>query len=275
MSAWIDGVPLGDDTLSALRALHYGDGVFRTLLLSDGRYDALDLQLARLQHDARRLDLALPANLPAQLGAVAKQYNGVNIVKVLLSRRSAGRRGYAPQPGPSSLLLFVDSAPPPHPRAWGSGVVVRRSPLQLAAQPQLAGIKHLNRLEQVLACSGWAADQDEALMCDQRGRLISGTRSNLFVVIDGQVQTPALDRCGVAGVTRDRVIATAAALGIDYRITELRAAALARASELFLSNSVFGIWPVGRVDARRWSAPGPVTRQLAVGLAHPALALCG
>lgn len=271
MSIWLDGTPLAADTLSALRALHYGDGVFRTLLLSGGRYDALERQLARLARDAHALDLQLPGDLEAQLAAVAAQHGATHIVKILVSRRSHGRRGYASVPGPCSVLLFVDPAPPPHPYAWRQGVVLRHSPLRLAIQPQLAGIKHLNRLEQVLASRNWAADQDEALLSDLQGRLISATRSNLFVVIDGVLQTPDLSDCGVAGVTRDRVISVAADCGIDCRVNALWPADLARASELFLSNSVFGLWPVGRVDTQHWHAPGPVTRSIAASLAHPAL----
>jgi 4-amino-4-deoxychorismate lyase len=141
--------------------------------------------------------------------------------------------------------------------AYARGVRTRMCTLRLAEQPQLAGMKHLNRLEQVLARAEWNDPAiAEGLLCDAGGRLVSATMANLFAVIDGELVTPPLGRCGVAGVARAEILAHAA------RVAErdMRLADLQRASEVFLSSSVRGVVPVQSLDEWRW-APGTVTRQ--------------
>jgi 4-amino-4-deoxychorismate lyase len=129
--------------------------------------------------------------------------------------------------------------------APNSGVCVRVCRQQLAEQPALAGMKHLNRLEQVLARAEWSDPQiAEGLMLDQRARLIEGTMSNIFLVRDGVVRTPQLHRCGVAGVMRQIVMEQLVAV----TETDLVLDDVIAADEVFLTNSVIGIWPVVRID---------------------------
>ena len=143
-------------------------------------------------------------------------------------------------------------------RAESQGIRVRVCELRLAEQPRLAGLKHLNRLEQVLARAEWADPAiAEGLMLDTAGRVVCATMANVFAVIDGALVTPALDRCGVAGVARAEVLATQ----VRAQVRDLRLDELLDADEVFLTSSVRGILPVQAVGDKVF-APGPVTRAL-------------
>jgi 4-amino-4-deoxychorismate lyase len=119
----------------------------------------------------------------------------------------------------------------------------------LAEQPTLAGIKHLNRLEQVLARAEWSDPAiAEGLMLDQSSRLIEGTMSNVFLVRGGVVYTPRLHRCGVAGIVRELVLQRLAAECAPVREADLTLDDVSAADEVFLTNSLIGIWPVLKID---------------------------
>jgi 4-amino-4-deoxychorismate lyase len=127
---------------------------------------------------------------------------------------------------------------------------------RLPLDPRLAGLKHLNRLHQVLARAEVdAAGADEGLCLDASGRVACATAANVFAVVDGVVRTPAIEAAGVAGVARAALLADAG-FGADVEIGELQPADLARASEIFLSNAVRGVMPVCELDGRSLSV-GP------------------
>jgi 4-amino-4-deoxychorismate lyase len=131
------------------------------------------------------------------------------------------------------------------------GVSVRWCRATLGENPQLAGIKHLNRLEQVLARAEWDDDADaEGLMCDCRGRVIAGTMTNLFVYAGGRLLTPRLDTCGVAGTVRAVVLRLAAQLDIEVAETDLGVSDVHCADGLFLTNALIGVWPVRMLGGR-------------------------
>jgi 4-amino-4-deoxychorismate lyase len=133
---------------------------------------------------------------------------------------------------------------------------------RLSRQPLLAGLKHLNRLEQVIARSEWQdTEHAEGLMLDQAGRVIEGVFSNLFLVRDGVLITPDLKRCGVAGVMRAELLFQAESLGIPTQITDIPLEQLQWADEVFVCNSVYGVWPVHACAALSWPV-GPLTRKL-------------
>lgn len=254
------------------RGLHFGDGVFRTCLIYDSQVIDIAMQIDKVTSDARRLGLDPPAAplLSAEAAMLARG-TGHGLLKILLTR-GGGERGYRARLAGADRLLCRYPATA-HPAShWGRGIRAIRSDFRLAAQPALAGIKHLNRLEQVLASRGWPAGVDEALVGDADGRPLCGTRTNLFWVRGGVLRTPALDRCGVAGLMRDKVLAAAAALGVPAQVAPGSWAELQAAEEAFVTNSVIGIWPLASLDARAWRAPGPVTRRLDGQLRHPRLA---
>ncbi len=267
-----DGVEI-DARVAGSRALHYGDGVFRTVLYAHGALVDWDRHVAKLAADCAALHLAMPDSVQLALDArKAVGGHGDAIVKIIVARKAA-ERGYRSAGLASECWIVASSAPPENPAACRTGIRVEISEVTLATQPLLAGIKHLNRLEQVLASRDWPADVDERLMCDAQGQLICGSRSNLFCVSDQRLLTPALNHCGVAGIMRGKLIDLAQARGVNVSIQPLSRGDLQNADEVFICNAVIGLWPVRALDAQHWSAPGPLTRRLMQALAHPRVAL--
>lgn len=254
----------------ALRGLHYGDGVFRTGLIWQGRILDADRHIDHLCRDAAQLGMQAPpaALLASELAETVLPGRGV--LKLMLSR-IAGGRGYRPSGSGADRLMFRYEAPAYPSRLWEQGVRLADSAVNLSANPRLAGAKHLNRLEQVLASTALDAEAEELLQFDEAGHVIGGTRSNLFWGRAHRLLTPSLERCGVAGVMRARVLEAAAALGIECRIVAGTRQDLLQADEIFLSNSLIGLWPVCRYGRRRLPAPGALCARLDRALAHPRL----
>jgi 4-amino-4-deoxychorismate lyase len=243
------------------RGLAFGDGIFRTLAIVAGRPRNWTWHYRRLAADCASLGLPLPAEalLLEELRRVAP---GDAAAKIILTRGES-QRGYAPAADARPTRVVAAFALPAYPPGHGrEGVRVRRCTLVLGEQPRTAGAKTLNRLENVLARSEWNDPGiAEGLLGDAAGRVVEGTMSNVFVVSKGTIATPGLTRCGVVGAQRERIRALAAAAGLpcverDVHWEELRAA-----EEVFLANSLIGIWPVAAMDERRWSV-GAVTRRL-------------
>ena len=125
--------------------------------------------------------------------------------------------------------------------------------LRLAHQPALAGIKHLNRLENVLARAEWNDPEiAEGLLQDSAGNVIGGTMSNLFLLARDVLLTPDLGRCGVAGVTRERVIEAARRNGITCRVAAVSLEEVLNSTEAILVNSLIGAWRIRQLGAVTW-----------------------
>lgn len=266
-AALLNGAPAGGELLLS-RGLHYGDGVFRTLLKYDGQLVDSRLQIIKLCHDAAALGLDADAEqLRGEAEAVAAA-GARGVVKLLLLRAGAGRgyRGDSRQADRLALCYPLPEYPADH---WRQGITAFRADLKLGRQPLLAGIKHLNRLEQVLGSRDWPEGAAEGILCNEQLMPVCGTRSNLFWVRGGRLHTPALDACGVAGVMRDKVLACAAALGIAAEIGSRPWHELSEADEAFVTNSLIGVWPLRSLEQRSWTAPGVLTRKLMTALRHP------
>ncbi|MBS7661202.1 aminodeoxychorismate lyase [Pseudomonas lalucatii] len=261
MLSWIDGRPA--ELLSVRdRGLAYGDGLFETIAVSGGRPALLERHLARLAEGCVRLQLPLEAtSLRNELLAFSQQL-GEGVAKLILTRGD-GLRGYAPPQPAMTRRLLLGGPKPAYPSQHAEqGVHLFPCATRLAEQPLLAGLKHLNRLEQVLARGEWQDDEHaEGLMLDAAGRVIEGVFSNLFLFKDGTLLTADLSRCGVAGVMRAELLAQAATLGMACEVRDLDLAELLGADEVFMCNSLYGVWPVRRLRDRDWPV-GPLTRKL-------------
>jgi len=267
VSVLIDGIAA--DVVSALdRGLHFGDGVFETIACLHGRPRFLSLHLERLAHGCGALGFSPPAAelLRKEIERLAGAQER-SIVKLIVTRGPAVVRGYAVSGREQATRVAIRYPwPVEDPALQQQGVSVRVAAMRLGENPALAGLKHCNRLEQILARGEpGAAAADEALMLSRSGNLVSGTMTNLFLV-DGpprspRLRTPAVDLCGVAGVMRRVVLREAARSGIPAMECTLGSADLAAASEIFLTNARVGVWPVGRLEERTLT-PGPVTRRL-------------
>ncbi|QKZ06060.1 aminodeoxychorismate lyase [Pseudomonas eucalypticola] len=261
MFSWVDGQPA--DTLAVKnRGLAYGDGVFETIAVKAGRPTLLARHLHRLVEGGARLSIGVDAQLVERELLAAAALLGEGVLKLVITRGDS-QRGYAADPLAAPRRLVLANAPAAYPVSHAQqGVRLFDCQTRLAEQPLLAGLKHLNRLEQVLARSEWSSpDYAEGLMRDTSGRLVEGVFSNLFLVRDGHLLTADLSRCGVAGVMRAELLAQAERLGIQVQVRDLWLADLEGADEVFVCNSVYGIWPVYAFVSLNWSA-GPLTRKL-------------
>jgi 4-amino-4-deoxychorismate lyase len=229
-------VPIDD------RGLAYGDGLFETVLVRDGSPLLWSRHKARMRRGAEVLGLPAPSDaeldrLPGMAGA------GLKVLKLILTRGSGGRGYAAPHPAKPRLLWQLSHFAP-QPVRWEQGVKVRLCRLRLGVQPVLAGIKHLSRLENVLARSEWTdPDVAEGLLCDSQGDLVEATSMNLFWWRQGRWETPRLDRCGVAGTLRDALMER-----LLIEEVSMGAEVLAEADCVWLGNSVQGLWPVVWLD---------------------------
>lgn len=242
------------------RGLHYGDGVFETLAVANGRPQFWQAHMERLQDGCSRLAIPQPdtALLAAETAAVCEGQARA-VVKLIVTRGSGGR-GYR-LPDPVAPRRIVSSYPWPGYSIPEEGITLRLCRTPLACNPVLAGIKHLNRLEQVLARSEWTDESiHEGLMLDLDGCVVEGTMSNLFGVRDGVLLTPDLARCGVAGVMRRQVLSLARELGIPCEILRITAEELKGLDALFITNSLIGIWPVARLEESRYGGSPVIAR---------------
>lgn len=251
IGCWIDGVAAtmlpADD-----RGLQYGDGLFETILVRNGRARFLELHLARLAQGCARLgidfDLDHGHALRSDVARAERQAPALAILKIIVTRGSALRRGYAAHSAGAARRVVTLSEAAPVPEAVRAGAVLRVATLHLCAQPALAGIKHLNRLENVMAASEPGhADCFESLLLDEAGQLAGGTMTNVFAVHGSRLITPSVDRCGVAGVMRAVVLREAAALGLDVGVSALSLTELLSADEVFITNARIGVVPAWRV----------------------------
>jgi 4-amino-4-deoxychorismate lyase len=258
---WIDGAPA--DALPVKdRGLAYGDGLFETLLVKAGQPLLFERHLQRLALGGRRLALNLDlALIERECRAFAVQMSE-GVMKLIVTRGD-GVRGYAPAVDAQPRRILQSSPLPLYPQANAEqGVRLFPCKTRLAEQPLLAGLKHLNRLEQVIARSEWSdAEHAEGLMRDTSGRVVEGVYSNLFMVKGGVLLTPDLTRCGVAGVMRGELLTLAEQANMPARALDLHLSDLQKADEVFVCNSVYGIWPVRACEQLNWPV-GPVTRKL-------------
>jgi 4-amino-4-deoxychorismate lyase len=245
------------------RGFQYGDGLFETTLLIDGRVRFLEDHLQRLFTGCERLGIDAP-DRQTLLEEIARVSSGTTrgVLKIIVSR-GAGGRGYRPATSARCnrvIALHSLSEVPYH------SLKLRWCRTRLGRNASLAGIKHLNRLEQVLAQSEWREGEfDEGVMMDTEGEVVCATAGNVFAVRDGVLVTPDLRFCGVRGVMRAQVLKAAARLKLSVSEEPLWPHDLETASEVFITNAVRGIRVAASLDSLQWSE-SPVAHRLAAAL---------
>lgn len=243
-----------DAAISPLdRGFAYGDGVFETCRYQKGAVPLWHYHRERLLQSAERLKILLDEVLLLQYRdeLIARAHaDGIDdaVLKITVTRGVGGRGYRLPEVVLPTYCLGVFAGNPLQTEQFNQGVSVRLCDLRLSLNPALAGMKHLNRLEHILARAEWGGEYAEGLLLDTQGRLIEATVSNIFVVKNNQLYTPDLSGAGVAGVMRRAIIEQLApAVKLDVNIMEMELDFLLSADEIFLCNSVYGIWPVNNI----------------------------
>jgi 4-amino-4-deoxychorismate lyase len=262
----VDAMPADD------RGTAYGDGLFETMRVHAGQVSWWDAHWARLQRGAQRLRMGLPDESQACREATALFADHADGVLKLIVTRGSGGRGYASMNTQPNWMLSRHPLPIPSSR---DGLTLRWCATRLAIQPILAGIKHCNRLEQVLARAEWndptAPDHDanEGLVCSGDGDVVSAIAANLFVLRGGRWLTPAVDRCGVAGVCRGQLLPL-----LEAHEGRLSVVDVETADAIFLCNAVRGILGVARLGERTWpSHPAVVEARRLLARTHPGFSI--
>ncbi len=252
-----DRIPVSD------RGLQYGDGLFETLAVIDSRPRLWERHMARLSRGEGVL--GMPGSDRRQLWLEAERLCkgcGRGVLKLIITRGSGGR-GYRPPEQAQPRRILSLHAWPDYPVSWyRDGMRLRLCETRWGHNHQLAGIKHLNRLEQVLARQEWRDPEiAEGVMLDAEGRVISATQGNLFLVNEGRLQTPELRRAGIAGVMRELVIETAGDVGMPVDIEAISLERMLQADALFVTNSILGLCPVAALEGRTF-APEHIPQNL-------------
>ena len=239
------------------RGLQYGDGVFETIAYRGGHPEFLEQHLTRLLEGCRSLHIdfqqinLLHAELESTFNTISSDYA---VIKITITR-GVGGRGYFSDNSAIPTRIIATYPYPIYPESYQvDGVTLRFCEQTLSVNRRLAGIKHLNRLEQVLARSEWSDPAiAEGIMSDEEGCIIEGTMSNIFIVVDKVLTTPLVTQAGIAGVIRGQIIQLATRSGISVEERALSRQQLAQADEVFVCNSIIGVWPVSGITTTRYS----------------------
>lgn len=228
------------------RGLQYGDGVWETLRIKDHQAIFLKQHLERLSLGLQclmihTLDIAA---LKSEIQQLCK-INAQAILKIIISRGSGGR-GYSSAGISVSATRILSLHPlPKYPKSYQeTGIKLTLCQTRLAHNPALAGFKHLNRLEQVMARSELGDNYQEGVVRDYAGNIIEGTMSNLFIIKDNTIYTPELDHCGIRGIMQAYIKQLLQQNNIPFIQTPLSLETLFTADAIFMSNSIIGIWSV-------------------------------
>ncbi len=245
------------------RGFRYGDGLFETMAVKnklpemwDSHYQRLKLGCARLKID----NIPESDTLLSELRSICPK-EGKYIARITITRQATGR-AYRVHETLSPLRL-VSLFPWPKLDDTSAGIRLQSCEHKLASSSILAGLKHLNRLDQVLASLEIDYDNyDEGIVSDFSEQIISGTMSNLFCVSAGVLQTPNLEQGGIEGTMRALVLQTANLIGIESAIKSINIDELRNAEEVFMTNSLWSIKPVRQLNEIKFECPGVVTKKL-------------
>ncbi len=243
------------------RGFAYGDGVFRTLVMRDGMPENWPLHYQKLVADCGAIGIVCPSaellmsDLQQLFLPDGLTENHLAIAKIIITR-GEGERGYAPPAVTMPLRVIIKTAMPQYPEEnFVNGVNLYVCETRLAHQPKLAGIKHLNRLENVLARMEWNDPTiADGIMLDADNNVIECTSANIFARFGDVLLTPDLRQCGVAGVTRQRIMSIAHSLSLKIAVETFNVEKLLSADEAMICNSLYGAWQIREIQHKTWQA---------------------
>ena len=240
------------------RGFAYGDGVFRTMKMVDGLPNSWPLHYQKLVADCAAINIVCPSaellmsDLSLLFSAEASE-NSQAVAKIIITR-GEGNRGYTPPAITAPMRVVTKSVMPQYPEIrFSEGVNLTVCETRLASQAKLAGIKHLNRLENVLARMEWTDTHmtngiADGIMLDSAGNVIECTSANIFARYGDTLMTPSLLQCGVAGITRQRIIDLAYTLSLKVKVEVIDFPTLLSADEVIICNSLYNAWQVKTIQ---------------------------
>ena len=244
-----------DELAAHDRGLHYGDGLFETITVENMQLLCWDEHLKRLERGCIKLNIAVPdKNLLKNEVSELINTESQGVIKIIISRGQGGR-GYKilENIAPTRIISLYPWSYQ-YDQNSSSGVKTRICKYRYAKNPLLAGIKHLNRLEQILARSEWNDNSiAEGIVMDSENYIIEGTMSNIFCIIGKTLYTPDLSECGIEGIVRGKIIELASNLKFNVEIKKMPLGFLMNAEEIFMCNSIIGVWPVNIIDETKFS----------------------
>ncbi len=236
------------------RGFAYGDGVFRTLIVRDGQPENWPLHYQKLVADCAAINIVCPSAEILMSDLLQLFSLTETAVAKIIITRGEGERGYALPAITAPMRVLLKSALRSYPEShFTDGVNLHVCSTQLAAQPLLAGVKHLNRLENVLARMEWTDPNiADGVMLDMENNVIECTAANIFARFNDTLITPSLVQCGIAGITRQRIIDNAHLWLLKAKVSKLSLEQLFSADEVIITNSLFGVWQVKNIMLRNW-----------------------
>lgn len=237
------------------RGLSYGDGVFRTILVKAGLPHHWSLQYQKLAEDCQALNISCPSEDVLHQDIKALFDDPLDGVAKIIVTRGESARGYGYAADISANRIVIKSQIPAYPAINQThGVSLHLCQLRLGLQPKLAGVKHLNRLENVLARAEWNDVKiADGLLLDTHGNVIECTMSNVFARFGNDLITPSLDECGVAGTARALIINNAAQLNLSVKVESMSLDKLMQSDEMIICNSLLGAWQVVNLNGQQWA----------------------
>ena len=237
------------------RGFMYGDGLFETVRVVNGSAPLWEYHCRRLERGCRQLKIQTDTELLRRLWSglqrivsEAGRTAETCVVKIMITR-GLGGRGYLPSESSKPSEIIICYPAPVYPSAYASeGIVVSSCSHRLSENTALSGIKHLNRLDQVLASTELNDAVAEGLMLDQQGRVIEGTKSNILLFKNNEIVSPITTLCGVDGVARSFIFDNVSALGVKGHFEHIKPEQIVEFDGMAIVNSVLGIWPVRKLD---------------------------
>ena len=223
------------------RGLAYGDGVFETIAVKQGKLIFWDDHLNRLIHGCDVLGIGgLDYNLLKSevLSTISAKEDCV--IKIIIAR-GVGGRGYKPEKNTHTRIIQKHPWPEHSEKLDQQEIEITQCAFRISRQSALSQIKHLNRLEQVLARSEWEDEFQDGLVCDTNENIIEGTSSNVFFECDNNLITPDLTHCGIEGVMRKKIIEYCLANKISLEIRDFKLSEINSIRGILLCNSIMGI----------------------------------
>ena len=244
-----------DELAAHDRGLHYGDGLFETITVENMQLLCWDEHLKRLERGCIKLNIAVPdKNLLKNEVSALINTESQGVIKIIISRGQGGRGYKILENIAPTRIISLYPWPNHYDENSTSGVKTRICKYRYAKNPFLAGIKHLNRLEHILARSEWNDHSiAEGIVMDSEYYVIEGIMSNIFCIIGKTLYTPDLSACGIEGIVRGKIIELASNLKFNVEIKKISLGFLMNAEEIFMCNSIIGVWPVNIIDETKFS----------------------